>query len=48
MDYAIDIFKNNIANDSKEIIFSKQLLNRFITYTDVNDITLKGYRTDLR
>ena len=48
MDYAIDIFKNDIANNDKEIIFSKQLLNKFINYTDVNDITLKGYRTDLK
>lgn len=48
MDYAIDIFKNNLSNSTNEVIFSNQLLNKFISYTDVNDTTLKGYKTDLK
>lgn len=48
MDYALDFFKNNLSKSNNEIIFNNQLLNDFISYTDVQDTTLKGYATDLR
>lgn len=44
MEYALNL----VNNDLKELEFSNKLLNSFINYADVNDITLKGYRTYLK
>lgn len=48
MDYAIDYLKNNLVKSDNAVIFSNQMLYKFISYTDVQDTTLKGYKTDLK
>ena len=46
MDYAIDYIKSGKVNN--ELEFSNQLLYKFINYTDVQDTTLKGYKTNIK
>ena len=48
MDYAIDPIKGNLSKTDNEIVFSNQLIYKFIDYTDVQDTTLKNYTTDLK
>lgn len=48
MDYAIDLIKGNLSKTDNEIVFSNQLIYKFIDYTDVQDTTLKNYTTDLK
>ena len=49
MDYALNLVNGKLAdtNNNELVIFSYQLINRFIAYTDVQDSTIKGYKTDL-
>lgn len=48
MDYALTLIKGNIDSNSNELIFSNNLLYKFIDYTDVQDTTIKNYATDLK
>ena len=48
MDYAIDLIKGNLSKSNNEVVFSNQLIYKFIDYTDVQDTTLKNYTTDLK
>ena len=48
MDYALKLFNNNEIVKENEVVFSSQLLTRFINYTDVNEKTLQNYTTDLK
>lgn len=44
MDTAISIINNKVnANSNYNVIFNNQLINNFINYIDVNDLTIKGY-----
>ena len=48
MDYALTLIKGNIDSNNNELIFSNNLLYKFIDYTDVQDTTIKNYATDLK
>lgn len=47
MDYALHFTKADKPSKN-ELVFSNQLIYSFINYTDVQDTTLKGYKTDLK
>lgn len=48
MDYALNLQKQDIAVKQNDTIINNILFNKFITYTDVNDITMRNYTTDLK
>lgn len=48
MDYSMEIVKGKLSKKESELLFNNQLLNNFISYTDVQQTTLKNYTTDLK
>lgn len=49
MDISLNLINDNLINNNNaDLIFSNQLLNRFINYTDVNNTTIKGYKVCIR